>query len=150
MRQKKVLAVASGGGHWKQLMLLREAFSNCNVKYVTTIAGLPEDSGLSNYKLVADSNKDKKLTVLLTLFQIFIVVARFRPDVVITTGAAPGLLAIIVSRLFFAKTIWVDSIANGEKLSLGGKVSSKLAHQALTQWSHLANNKNVLYKGSVF
>ncbi|WP_340680670.1 hypothetical protein [Paraglaciecola sp.] len=147
---KKVLAVASGGGHWKQLILIKSAFADCNVKYVTTISGLPEQEGISNFELVKDSNQTEKLALLITLWQVFLIVLKYRPDVVISTGAAPGIWAILAGRLFGAKTIWLDSIANAEQLSLGGKISKKIAHTVLTQWDHLADGTKIIYRGSVF
>jgi UDP-N-acetylglucosamine:LPS N-acetylglucosamine transferase len=150
MKRKKVLAVASGGGHWKQLMLLEPAFTGHNVKFVTTIEGLAAESGISNYIIVKDSNQNMKLKLLHSLFEIFFIVIKFRPDVIVTTGAAPGVLAIFVGRLIRAKTIWVDSVANSEELSLGGKISRKISNIVLTQWEHLASEDSIQYKGSVF
>jgi UDP-N-acetylglucosamine:LPS N-acetylglucosamine transferase len=150
MKSKKVLAVASGGGHWKQLMLLEPVFSDHDVKFVTTIEGLAAEAGITNYVVVKDSNQNEKLALLHSLFQIFFIVVKFRPNVIITTGAAPGVLAILVGRLIGAKTIWVDSIANSEELSLGGKISRKISNIVLTQWEHLASEDSIQYKGSVF
>lgn len=147
--EKKVLAIASGGGHWKQLMLLRVAFSGAKTKYVTTIAGLPEQESLTDFYIVRDCNKNEKLRLLITFFQMLVVVFNFRPDVVITTGAAPGLLGILCGRLSGAKTIWIDSIANAEQLSMGGRLAKRFAHQVLTQWEQLAVD-GVEYKGEVF
>ena len=45
---------------------------------------------------------------------------RLRPDVVITTGAAPGYFAVRIGKLLGARVVWVDSIANAEELSLSG------------------------------
>ena len=146
---KKILVIASAGGHWKELMLLRPAFESQNVKYVTTMAGLPEQNGIKNYSLVCDSNKDKKLRTIYSFIQMIGVFVRFWPDVVITTGAAPGLLGLGLGKLFFKKTIWIDSVANAEELSLSGKISRKFADVVLTQWEQLADEK-VQYKGSVF
>jgi|TARA_R110001583_G_scaffold79835_3_gene215264 UDP-N-acetylglucosamine:LPS N-acetylglucosamine transferase len=146
---KKILVIASAGGHWKELMLLRPAFESQNVKYVTTMAGLPEQNGITNYSLVCDSNKDKKLRTIYSFIQMIGVFTRFWPDVVITTGAAPGLLGLVLGKLFFKKTIWIDSVANAEELSLSGKISRKFADVVLTQWEQLADEK-VQYKGSVF
>lgn len=146
---KKVLAVASGGGHWKQLMLLREAFEQAEVKYITTIDGLPQESGISNFAIVKDSNKNDKLSVLYSASQILVQVVKFRPDIVITTGASPGLLTLMCGKLLRAKTIWVDSIANAEQLSLGGRLSKKFADVVLTQWPNLADER-VSFEGSVF
>ena len=64
-----------------------------------------------------------------------------RPDIVISTGAAPGLFAIIISRFVGAKTIWLDSIANYEQISLSGKLAKYFTHLHLTQWEHLTNQK---------
>lgn len=146
---KKVLAVASGGGHWRQLMLLKPAFEQFNVKYITTIIGLPEQDNITDYLIVKDSNKNEKLLVVYSFIQLLFVFFKFRPDIIITTGAAPGLLAIVLGKFFFRKTIWIDSIANAEDLSLCGRLSKRLANITLTQWEHLAKGK-VEYKGSVF
>ena len=146
---KKVLVIASGGGHWKQLMLLKPAFESQNVKYVTTINGLPEQNGIKNYSIVCDSNKNEKLRTIYSFIQLINVFVRFWPDVVITTGAAPGLLGLVLGKLFFKKTIWIDSVANAEELSLSGKISRRFADVVLTQWEQLADDK-VQYKGSVF
>ncbi|MFC3121279.1 hypothetical protein [Agaribacter flavus] len=146
---KKILAIASGGGHWKQLMLLKPSFENSEVKFVTTLSGLPEQNNISNYSIVKDSNKDEKFNLIITFFQVLWVILKFRPDAIVTTGAAPGLLAIICGKLCGAKSIWVDSIANAEELSFAGRKSRKFADIVLSQWEHLADDK-VKYEGSVF
>lgn len=146
---KKILAVASGGGHWKQLMLLNPAFEGCNIKYITTIKGLPEQEDIENYQIVKDSNKDEKLSLLITLVQMFFVIIKYRPDFVVSTGAAPGLFAIILGRLIGAKTLWVDSIANGEELSMAGRLAKKCSNKVLSQWESLADD-TVKHKGAVY
>lgn len=146
---KKVLAIASGGGHWKQLMLLREAFEGTNVKYITTLPGLPEQNNISNYSIVKDSNKNEKALLFVTFIQVLWIFIKFRPNIIVTTGAAPGLFGLLLGKVFFRKTIWIDSIANAEELSLSGKMSKQFADVVLTQWEHLSTEK-VIYKGSVF
>ena len=148
--KKKILAVASGGGHWRQLMLLKPSFCGCRQFFVTTINGLPEENGIQDFRIVADSNKDQKLMIIVTFMQLLFIVMKYRPNIIITTGAAPGLLAIIIGRVFFIKSIWIDSIANAEELSLGGRASQYFANIVLTQWEHLADGSKVEYKGSIF
>jgi UDP-N-acetylglucosamine:LPS N-acetylglucosamine transferase len=149
LKTKKILAVASAGGHWKELVLLKSAFEGCSTTYVTTLNGLPEQSGIEKYYVVRDSNQNEKLAVIYSLFQLLLIFIKIRPDLVITTGASPGVLALALGRLFFSKTIWIDSIANTEQLSLGGDLSKHFAHLTITQWEHLEKNK-IIYKGSVF
>jgi UDP-N-acetylglucosamine:LPS N-acetylglucosamine transferase len=75
---------------------------------------------------------------------------RERPDVVITTGSAPCLFALGLARkLFGARTIWIDSVANAEKLSSSGAQARRVADVWLTQWEHLAKPDGPQYWGSV-
>jgi UDP-N-acetylglucosamine:LPS N-acetylglucosamine transferase len=77
------------------------------------------------------------------------VMLAYRPHVIITTGAAPGFFGILVGRLLGAKTIWIDSIANAEELSLAGRKAKRWADHWLTQWPELAREEGPHYIGSV-
>ena len=68
---------------------------------------------------------------------------------VISTGAAPGYFAIRIGRLLGAKTIWVDSIANAEELSMTGKLVQRHADVWLTQWEHLSRPEGPGFAGAV-
>ena len=72
-----------------------------------------------------------------------------KPDIVITTGAAPGYLALRLARLIHARTVWLDSIANVDQLSLSGLKVGRYADLWLTQWPHLAKPEGPHYAGSV-
>ena len=149
-KQFKVLAISSGGGHWVQLLRLRPAFANCDVVFATVGQGYHANIGTdAEFRLIPDANRWNKLGLLRALFAIFRLVWRERPDVVISTGASPGYFAIRIGNLFGARTIWVDSIANGEELSLSGQKAGPHAALWLTQWSHLARPDGPHYRGSV-
>ncbi|MCA9449678.1 MAG: UDP-N-acetylglucosamine--LPS N-acetylglucosamine transferase, partial [Candidatus Omnitrophica bacterium] len=77
------------------------------------------------------------------------ILLRVKPDVILSTGAAPGYMAIRLGRLFGAKTIWLDSIANVEELSLSGQQVGKFTDLWLTQWPHLAQPEGPKFEGSV-
>ena len=147
--KKKVLAVASAGGHWIELMRLRPAFSHHKVSYLTTNKKMV----INNYKLtiitVTDANIWRKYSLLKLSFEVLIVVLKIRPDVIITTGAAPGFFAILFGKLLRAKTIWIDSIANSEELSLAGRRIGRWADWWLTQWPSLTSSKGPFFIGSV-
>ena len=146
---KEIMAIASGGGHWKQLLEISPAFSEYNVHYVTTLSGLPQQSGIKNFSIVSDSNKNNKLKLIICFIQLIIIFLKHRPDTVITTGAAPGLIGLCIAKLFFRKTIWIDSIANGEELSMGGRIASKFATHCFTQWKDLCSDR-VKHIGAIF
>lgn len=81
--------------------------------------------------------------------QVALKVLRFRPDVVVTTGAAPGFAALLFGKMIGAKTIWIDSIANSEEMSSSGKHAGRIADLWLTQWEHLVTPQGPQFMGSV-
>ncbi|MEE9330714.1 MAG: hypothetical protein V3U89_00655 [Methylophilaceae bacterium] len=147
-KQKRILAVASAGGHWVQLLRLRPAFEAFNVEYIST---LDYDESELNGKLhiVTDANISEKMKAIIMFFQVFWVLIKARPNFIITTGALPGLATILLGKLFFIKTIWVDSIANSEQLSLSGKAAKYFATVRLTQWPGLSHTDGPAYWGNV-
>jgi UDP-N-acetylglucosamine:LPS N-acetylglucosamine transferase len=146
---KKVLAVASSGGHWAQLLRLRPAFDGHQVVFVTTQPDSRGDVAAHRFHCVPDANRNNKLRVLLLMLRTFLVVLCERPDVVVSTGAAPGYFAIRFGRLLGARTLWLESIANAEELSLSTKLVRPYADLLLTQWPHLARPEGPHYRGSV-
>ena len=148
-KPKKILAVASSGGHWMQLLRLRPAFAGHEVVYVTTQPDSRSEVAPDRFHYVPDANRKSKLRVLLLMLRTLLVVLRERPDVVISTGAAPGYFAIRFGRLLGARTLWLESIANVEELSLSTKLARPYADLLLTQWPHLAQPEGPHYRGSV-
>ncbi|MFD0766887.1 glycosyltransferase [Mucilaginibacter lutimaris] len=144
----KILAVASKGGHWVQLLRLIPAFSGHEVIYISTNQDLAETVKGAEFYCVDDGNRDSKLSLLGTFFQLIKLIRKIKPSVIITTGAAPGLMAIIAGKFLGAKTIWVDSIANVDKVSMSGSIASRFANRVYTQWPHLANSK-FMFDGNI-
>lgn len=158
VKPPRVLAVASGGGHWVQLCRLVPAWDGCAVTYVTTEPGFrPEIEAMAvargqprpGFHVVIEVNRWQKLRLIRSLLQIAFILLRVRPDVVVTTGAAPGFIALRLARLMGARTVWIDSIANADELSLSGKMAGKHCDLWLTQWEHLAASEGPNFRGSV-
>lgn len=130
-------------------MRILPSVEDAEIAYLTTNASFEDSVGNARFYVVSDANITSKLRLVRTFLEVAVVVLRERPDFVLTTGAAPGLFAIVVGRLVGAKTVWLDSMANLEKLSLCGRVAGRFAHLWLTQWPHLASSSGPAYKGSV-
>lgn len=145
-RRTRVLAIASGGGHWVQLLRLRPAFAGADVHYVTVRRGYEADldrspGGIDEGRrlfVIKDATRWDKLGLVQMALQLVWILLRVRPDVVISTGAAPGYFAIRLGRLLGARTLWLDSIANVEEISMTGRLVGRHADRWLTQWPHLA------------
>lgn len=144
----KILAVASGGGHWIQLVRMKDAFKDAEVVYVSTLKSHNLKDNSVRYYSVTDANRWNKLRLLKMAFEIRKIVTREKPDYIISTGAAPGLAAIFWGSLNGSKTIWIDSIANVNNLSLSGRLIRPFTTLHLTQWEHLAKGKTK-FKGTV-
>lgn len=147
--ERHILAVASAGGHFQQLMALRPGLDGARVSYMTTLPGLAAEFGAAPQITVPDCNADTPLAALRCLAVIGWHMARLRPDIVITTGALPGLIALVWGRVFFARTLWVDSIANAETLSASGRLARRIAHLTLSQWPEVAARTGTRYEGSI-
>lgn len=147
----KVLAVCSGGGHLEQLLCIRPAFGEMTeVVLCTTVDISKEDNHEFNEVFsIPDCNRDNILNVIKCLISLIKLIFKLKPRVIITTGAAPGLLAVLVGRILRVKTIWIDSVANAEKMSMSGLIAGKLATLWLTQWPHLEKKKGPFYWGNV-
>jgi hypothetical protein len=145
----KLLAVASGGGHWIQLMRITQAFADCSVTFVTVHDSYRDQVASHNFYVVNDANRWNKLALLKAAGRLAWIVWNEKPDVVISTGAAPGYLALRLGRMIGARTIWLDSIANVEQLSMSGSKIGRFADLWLTQWPHLTRPGGPYYTGSV-
>ena len=149
-----MLAVASGGGHFVQLSRLFPALNGAEVTVVSTLPGygdrLSRERPGWNYRLVADASRDEPLGLIHLAGQLARIVWRERPDVVISTGAAPGYLAVRIGKMAGARTMWLDSAANHQRLSLSGERAGRFADEWMTQWPHLAADAGPHFRGRVF
>lgn len=148
-RKPRVLAIASGGGHWVQLLRLRPAFEGCDVTFATTHRSYCVEVPGERFRVVPDSNYRTKLRLVLTAIAVIRILLTVRPEVIVSTGAAPGYFAVRLGRWMGARTVWLDSVANAETLSLAGRKAGRCVHLWLTQWPHLARVGGPLYHGSV-
>jgi UDP-N-acetylglucosamine:LPS N-acetylglucosamine transferase len=129
MKPLKVCLAASAGGHLSQLRKLGES---------------------SKVYVVGECNREHPLRVVRVLWRCVQVIRRERPDVVISTGAAPACLVALLGRLWGARLVWVDSITNVERLSLSGRLVRPFADLFLVQWPDLAERyRGAEYRGPV-
>ena len=148
-KKTRILAVSSGGGHWIQLLRLRPAFAGTDVVFVSVGESRAAEVAPAPYRSIPDANRAQKIKLLWLLCRLFWLVARLRPDVVISTGAAPGYFAVRIGRMMGARTLFLDSIANAEELSLSANLAKRHCDLVLTQWPHLADHDRPSYRGSV-
>ena len=146
----RVLAISSGGGHWAEMRRIMPAFQGMDVSFASTRPEYASDALGHPYYHFSDFSRFNKRNALRAAVEILRIVMIVRPRVVISTGSAPTLLAMGFGRVLFgATTIWIDSIANVERLSSSGMLAQFAADIWLTQWEHLATAKGPYYWGAV-
>jgi UDP-N-acetylglucosamine:LPS N-acetylglucosamine transferase len=145
----KVLAVSSGGGHWVELLRIRPALEGHTLHFVTVQPDYRDDVPRAGFSTVRDATRWNPFGILLLAAQVFLIVARIRPDIVISTGAAPGYFAVRFGKIFGARTIWVDTLADVSGLSMSGKMAGEHADLWLTQWPEVAQPDGPEYAGQV-
>jgi len=149
-RPPKVLAIASGGGHWVQMRRIMPAFEGMDVCYASVDPSSAADVPGHAYYAFRDVSRRDRLGFAVLIAQLARILLRERPDVVITTGSAPCLFALGMAKTFLrARTIWIDSIANAERMSSSGAQARRVADVWLTQWEHLARPGGPDYWGAV-
>jgi len=147
--KKKILAVSSGGGHWVELIRLSPAFEGHVVVFATVDEAYRSEAGSARFYTIRDVTRWNKLRWVQTFVKLAYIFLREKPDVVVSTGALPGYFSLRLAKWFRVRTIWIDSIANVEELSLSGKMIGKHADLWLTQWPQLAKPGGPYYRGTV-
>ncbi len=148
-KKRRVLAVASGGGHWVQMLRLRPAFLNSEVHFATVDAAAAADVAPAPLYTFRDANRDTKVRLILSTLKIAAIILKVRPHVIVSTGAAPGYLAIRMGKLLGARTMFIDSIANANELSLSAHMVKRHADRLVTQWPSVAEKSGAVFRGSV-
>lgn len=143
----RIMFISSPGGHWVQLKMLSQHSTETDSFFVTT----PEagQDSLSNTFIVTDCNAKTPLKLLKCFTQSFSIIKKENPTTIISTGAAPGLMAILAGAILQKNTVWIDSIANSQTLSLSGKIAKYVARTCCSQWPDVAKSHNVKYLGSI-
>lgn len=149
-KRPKLLAISSGGGHWIQLLRIRAAFDGCDVTYATVDDGYAADVEHCGFVRIPNGNLWSVRSLLRSAFGVGCLILKLRPDVVVTTGAAPGYFAVMFGKLLGARTVWLDSIANAGSLSASGRKAMRFSDLCLTQWRHLTGDDGPHFRGAVF
>ena len=151
MRKKlKVFAVASIGGHWEQLLRIAKALEKeFDVVYMSTHEKCATMVEGRVYYSMNDFSRWDFYKMFPELLHSIYIICKEKPSIVITTGAAPGLVCLFAAKICGIRTVWIDSIANVEHISFSGRIASKFASRIYTQWPSLAGNK-VIFAGNIF
>ena len=151
---KKVCFVASTGGHFEQLMMLKplmDKYESFIITEKTTYKSI-KDGGKAYY--LKQVNRQEKMWILKTIsnsissLKIFI---KEKPDIVISTGALATVPMCIMAKIFRKKLIYIESFAKVTSRTVTGKLLYKFADQFYVQWEDMLEvYPNAIYKGGIY
>jgi UDP-N-acetylglucosamine:LPS N-acetylglucosamine transferase len=130
---------------------LADSWAGLETVYITTTE-VPRNklSKFGRIYVVGECNRQHPWRVIKVLLRCIRIIFREKPDVVISTGAAVGCIVCFLQWVTGGKIVWIDSIANVEKLSLSGRMVRPIADLFLTQWPELTSRYDkVKYVGAV-
>lgn len=149
--KKKVLFISSTGGHLNELLQLKSLFSNYDYLLVTE----KDKSTISlkdkyNVKYLVYGTRKNLFSYffkfIFNFIKSFIIFIKFKPDVIITTGAHTCVAMIFISKLFKKKSIYIETMANRKTKTMTGKIVEKWVTYFVVQWEDMKN----LYEDSVY
>ena len=149
--KKKVLFISSTGGHLNELLQLKSLFSNYDYLLVTE----KDKSTISlkdkyNVKYLVYGTRKNLFSYffkfIFNFIKSFIIFIKFKPDVIITTGAHTCVAMIFIAKLFKKKSIYIETMANRKTKTMSGKIVEKWVTYFVVQWEDMKN----LYEDSVY
>ena len=132
-----------------QLQRLRPAFEGFDMAFVSMFESYAPMVSGHRYYVVPDASRFDLKGFIPVFWQALKIMAKERPAAIVTTGSAPMLVFILLGRLIGSRTLWVDSIANSERLSSSGRIARKVAHKVVSQWPEVAKAEGVDCWGAV-
>jgi hypothetical protein len=149
----KLCVGASAGGHTTELFALLEHASwwPRDAVGVTTLEIVRRQfERLGPTTVIGECDRRKPWAAVGVLFRAWRFVHRDRPDVIVTTGSLPLARVCGMVKLYGGKVVWIDSIAQTDRLSLSGNLVRWFADRCYAQWpSVAARHRNVTYAGEV-
>lgn len=155
---KKVMFISSMGGHLTEMMQLKSIFKEYDYKIVTekhkSTLGL-KARYKSKIEYLKVGNKDHMLRYIFVIpyniIKSLILFLKFKPDVVVTTGAHTCVAMCYIAKLFRKKIIYIESFANIETKTLTGRLVYPIADKFIVQWhSMLKLYPKAVYGGWIF
>lgn len=132
---ERILLVASGGGHAAQLFHLAPWWQGRSRLWVTFDQADTRSLLQGEKTLAAFAPTTRNVKNLIRNFLLAArVVRRYRPDVVISTGAAVAFPFFIVARLHGARTVYLEVYDRIDSATLTGRLCYPFTSLFLLQW----------------
>ena len=130
-----ICIVSSCGGHLTEVRALRPVYESYSYFYVLNDRILlPKDmEGKTHF--IRHSERDWLFVV--NLWQAWRLLHRYRPSLILSTGAGPVVPFALVGKLLGVRTVFVETFTRVQKPSLTGRIMYRIADRFFYQWKPL-------------
>lgn len=154
MAMKKACFIASSGGHWEELMCIKEIAEEFDTFYITEEGGQAEDCNFKKMHTLPQINRHEKnflWNFIVLLIRAAKIMHKEKPDFVITTGALIVFPFCLYAKLMRCKVVYIESFARVNNRSLTGRLVYPFADLFLVQWESLLElYPKAKYVGGIF
>ena len=144
MSKKRVMFIASTGGHLEELLQLKSMFSKYEYSLITekTKSNMYLKDIYKNrvHYLIYGTKHHFLVYPFKLLINCFISLGyylRYRPDYIITTGVHTAGPMCCIGRILGSKVVFIESFANRNTKSEAGKLVYYVAHTFVVQWDEM-------------
>ena len=153
---KKVMFISSVGGHLTQLLELKKIFNDYNYVLITEKTDVTKDMK-NKYQMeyLVYGSRDYLFSYIFkfsyNIIKSLYLFIKYRPDVIITTGAHTSVPMCYIGKIFRKKIIFIESYAKRTSPTLSGKLVYPIATTFIVQWETMLEfYPNAKYFGGIY
>jgi len=156
--EKKVLFIASAGGHLNEILQLRPLFNKCDAFIMTEKTGasgdlIKEMPGKTAYLLYGTTSHPLSypFKLLGNCFISLYYYLKFKPDCIVTTGVQSAGPMCCIGKIFGSRIIYIETFANIITKSATGSIVYHFADDFVVQWESMKElYPKAIYGGPIF
>ena len=153
--KKKVCLISSSGGHFEQLLCLRDLNKKYNCFIVTEKTKYNKKDKKVDY-FVKQVNRKELMFIpymIMISFKSLYILVKEKPDVIISTGVLAAIPMLFLGHIFKKKIIYIESFAKINDPTITGKLIYKkhIADQFYVQWESMKKYyPEAIYLGGIY
>lgn len=151
---KKICFIASSGGHFEQIMMLKPLIQKHDSFVVTEKTNYSvSNEDIPFYYLKQVNRHEIKFIyyMIINSIKTLKIFLKEKPVVVISTGALSTIPMCLLAKIFRKKLIFIESFAKIKSPTLTGKLIYKFADQFYVQWEEMKKvYPEAIYKGGIY
>lgn len=155
---KKVLFIASTGGHLNELLQLKPMFEKYDYHLITerdntTLSLKSEYKDKISYLKYGTRSKifSYIFIFIFNIIKSIYLYGRIKPKYIVTTGTHTAVPICYIAKMFGTKIIFIETFANRKSKTLSGKLVYPIANLFVVQWEEMLQlYPKAIYGGMIY